>query len=288
VITELMEDWDTTIPLGLSAYGHNSKNNCRDIQTLLSPAPQASGVIANRVNPKGKIPLTAAVMQAAQAREYEDTPASVVLLSDAEETCGLDPGTMGAISDAVRAKARGVVIDGATPSGIVNLSAFATRDTPIVDKEVYWDIRQIGDDGMSDGKSSFQSIGPDISAELPPGRFRVHARYGGAFKYLDIQSNTDESMNVPVIFAAGRLRIRTEAAGAPPAEEVFWSAYPLEGNLEEGKRRDSVISQGSAEFALNEGLYRIKGSLQGHRPVSFDVLLQAGGVSHRTVNFEVE
>jgi len=80
--------------IGLVAYGHNRKGDCSDIEVLVPPATgQMSAVVTavERINPKGKTPLTEAVRQAAIAIRHEENRATVVLVTDGLETCGADP-----------------------------------------------------------------------------------------------------------------------------------------------------------------------------------------------------
>ncbi|GAB4352132.1 MAG: VWA domain-containing protein [Oricola sp.] len=80
--------------LGLIAYGHREKGACSDIEQIVAPAPGTREAIAkavNGLNPKGKTPLTDAVRQAAEAMEYTEEKATVILVTDGIETCGADP-----------------------------------------------------------------------------------------------------------------------------------------------------------------------------------------------------
>jgi Ca-activated chloride channel family protein len=47
------------------------------------------------LGPKGKTPLGDAVRQAAAALQYTEDPATVVLISDGKENCGMDPCALG-------------------------------------------------------------------------------------------------------------------------------------------------------------------------------------------------
>lgn len=82
------------VELGLMAYGHRRKGDCDDIELLVPPATGSSQRVLSAIaglNPVGKTPLTASVMQAANFLKYTESKASVILVSDGEETCGLDP-----------------------------------------------------------------------------------------------------------------------------------------------------------------------------------------------------
>ena len=94
VIGDLMLDWSDKVELGLSAYGHREKGNCSDIETLkpIGPVdPKEVAQIVDAISPKGKTPLTAAVRGAADELRYEENRATIILVSDGEETCGGDP-----------------------------------------------------------------------------------------------------------------------------------------------------------------------------------------------------
>jgi len=94
VMADLVTGWSDDINLGLVAYGHRSEGDCRDIETLIEPGPldRASFIsTVNRIRPKGKTPISAAVQHAAELLSYRDNPATVVLISDGLETCQADP-----------------------------------------------------------------------------------------------------------------------------------------------------------------------------------------------------
>lgn len=93
-IARLMEAWDPDIELGLMAYGHRRKSDCSDIELVLPVSrhpPETVVDAVNRLSAKGKTPLCAAVQQAAEALRYTENRATVILVSDGIETCGMDP-----------------------------------------------------------------------------------------------------------------------------------------------------------------------------------------------------
>ncbi len=88
VVAGLLADMPGDRALGLTAYGHRRKGDCGDIETLVPPAPgTAEAVLAAvmAIKPKGKTPLSAAVLAAAEVLKYEEEPATVVLVSDGRE-----------------------------------------------------------------------------------------------------------------------------------------------------------------------------------------------------------
>jgi Ca-activated chloride channel family protein len=84
--------------LGLMAYGHRSKGDCRDIELMVAPAKGTAKTIGERVAAMrflGKTPLSEAVRQAAEALRYGEEAATVVLITDGLETCKADPCALG-------------------------------------------------------------------------------------------------------------------------------------------------------------------------------------------------
>jgi Ca-activated chloride channel family protein len=82
------------LELGFMAYGHRSKGDCNDIETLVEPAAGTADAIvgaAMALSPKGKTPLSAAVKLAAEQLKYTENKATVVLITDGIETCDADP-----------------------------------------------------------------------------------------------------------------------------------------------------------------------------------------------------
>ncbi|MEM7597199.1 MAG: vWA domain-containing protein [Pseudomonadota bacterium] len=93
-IGDLLGGWTEDRQVGLMAYGHRRRGDCGDIETLVEPQAGTTADIIERVqaiSPRGKTPLTDAVEAAAKALSYEDTAATVVLISDGLESCDRDP-----------------------------------------------------------------------------------------------------------------------------------------------------------------------------------------------------
>ncbi|KMW60582.1 von Willebrand factor type A domain protein [Candidatus Rhodobacter oscarellae] len=98
VIGGLLSELPAEQELGLTAYGHRRKGDCGDIETMIAPGGDQRAAIASAVNaikPKGKTPLSAAVIQAAEALKYTEEAATVILVSDGRETCDFDPCEVG-------------------------------------------------------------------------------------------------------------------------------------------------------------------------------------------------
>jgi Ca-activated chloride channel family protein len=76
--------------VGLPAYGSDSWNQCT-IHPALKPEPNAADRImaaVDALHPAGRMPLTEAEAQAADALDFRTKPDVIVILTDGEETCG--------------------------------------------------------------------------------------------------------------------------------------------------------------------------------------------------------
>ncbi len=98
VIGDLLQSLPGETELGLTVYGHRRKGDCSDIETLILPGGDtraAIGAAVNGIKPKGKTPLSAAVIAAAKALNYTEERATVILVSDGKETCNLNTCEVG-------------------------------------------------------------------------------------------------------------------------------------------------------------------------------------------------
>jgi von Willebrand factor type A domain len=93
VMGEVMKSLDPAVRTGLIAYGHRSKDDCKDIEVVAPVGAERAALVqaVNGLQAKGKTPLTESIRLAvSQFREYEGA-ASVVLVTDGLETCEGDP-----------------------------------------------------------------------------------------------------------------------------------------------------------------------------------------------------
>ena len=93
-LADLVTNWDETKQLGLLAYGHRKKGDCNDIETLVPVGiVDKAGMIStvNKINPKGKTPISASIRMAADELKFTEDNATVILISDGKDTCNADP-----------------------------------------------------------------------------------------------------------------------------------------------------------------------------------------------------
>ncbi len=93
-LNKLVSNWDENKQLGLIAYGHRKKGDCKDIETLVPVGKvnkSSMKAIVNKINPKGKTPISASITMAANELKYTEDNATIILISDGKETCNADP-----------------------------------------------------------------------------------------------------------------------------------------------------------------------------------------------------
>ncbi len=94
VMSRVLGDLDSKANIGVLTYGHRRKGDCGDIETIIPVGPVNQSrymSLINKLSPKGKTPITDAVMKAAAELRFTEEKATVVLISDGLETCNADP-----------------------------------------------------------------------------------------------------------------------------------------------------------------------------------------------------
>ena len=100
VMTELITDWDESVPAGLMIYGHRRKGDCQDIETVALPGQADRQTLISKVQsikPRGKTPITLSLLTAKaqlllhNMGKFPGPKNTLVLVSDGLETCNADP-----------------------------------------------------------------------------------------------------------------------------------------------------------------------------------------------------
>ncbi len=83
--------------IGLVSFGHRRQGDCSDVQVIAPPEPATEQTVTDRIvnpleklNPKGKGPLTAALREAAKTLGKGTGPRSIVLIHDDPDNCQQD------------------------------------------------------------------------------------------------------------------------------------------------------------------------------------------------------
>ncbi len=93
-LKNVVNEWNPSVELGLTVYGHRTKGDCNDIETVI-PVGKVdkkkflSTVMA--IKPKGKTPISRSLRKVAEEIKYTEEKATIILISDGKETCDPDP-----------------------------------------------------------------------------------------------------------------------------------------------------------------------------------------------------
>jgi Ca-activated chloride channel family protein len=94
VLKDVVSKWNSQVELGLSVYGHRSKGDCDDIETIIPVGKvDKKAMIASvmGIQPKGKTPISRSMKKVANELKYTEEKATIILISDGKETCDIDP-----------------------------------------------------------------------------------------------------------------------------------------------------------------------------------------------------
>lgn len=94
VFNDLAETLPDDSKIGLLAYGHHSKNDCKDTELLVPLSPFQADLFRQKVQglqPLGQTPISYSLRQAAENLRGKPGMKSIILISDGEETCKEDP-----------------------------------------------------------------------------------------------------------------------------------------------------------------------------------------------------
>lgn len=90
VMTDLINGLPDSINVGLEVYGHRSKGDCDDIESMVEVGPIDKQGLTDKINsiqPKGKTPIAKSLQMAGEKLSASEDKTTIILVSDGEETC---------------------------------------------------------------------------------------------------------------------------------------------------------------------------------------------------------
>ena len=93
-LKNVVQEWNPDVELGLTVYGHRSKGDCNDIETVIPVGKIDKNKVVSTVmsiKPKGKTPISRSLRKVAEEIKYTEEKATIILISDGKETCDPDP-----------------------------------------------------------------------------------------------------------------------------------------------------------------------------------------------------
>jgi Mg-chelatase subunit ChlD len=107
VMNKLVPELAPEVRVGLTVYGHRRQGDCRDIEVVVPSGSNDRDALLAKIQslqPKGKTPISSAILTAARRLQTKDNETTIVLVSDGIETCGNDPCKVAAQLKATGAK----------------------------------------------------------------------------------------------------------------------------------------------------------------------------------------
>ncbi len=93
-LKNVVKEWNSDVELGLTVYGHRSKGDCNDIETVIPVGKIDKNRVVSTVmdiKPKGKTPISRSLKKVADEIKYTEEKATIILISDGKETCDPNP-----------------------------------------------------------------------------------------------------------------------------------------------------------------------------------------------------
>lgn len=269
-VDSILSKWKPQDRLGLMAYGHRTKGDCKDIELIVPAGSFDAARIKSAVaalNPKGKTPMADSLREAARVMRSTERKATVILVSDGIETCSPDPCKVAADlkKSGVGFVAHVIGFDVTDPVAKSQLQCIA-RETG----GVYLDARNASGLEQALGRAVDATQGASVKTEAPPAKqaedpfkgrnFRGIARLAeGADPISDTKSQVNWS-----IFKPG-------AEGKKGSFVNTFYGVPGAGSLEPGSYvLEVVYGQVTRQFPL---------SVEKGKPAQMDVVLNAAYVT---------
>lgn len=316
VVSDLVGTVDPAMELGLMAYGHRKKGDCEDIELLVPPQKNSAGAILKAVSalePKGKTPLTAAVIQAAKYLRFEEAKASVILVSDGVETCDKDPcmaaEELERLGVDFTCHVIGFDMKPGETSGLECLAKktggmyLGAKDAATLKSSLETAMKQVVKPATTlvvearktSGGDYLEGVGFEVyaegggenamakgtggrwSTEVPKaGKYTISAKFNGKTLELDATLKDGETVTKEVVFAETGIKAVAydKEGGAAFEKEVSWDLY---GSASADGTRSKVAYSYDAQPFLKvpAGSYRIQAT-RGNASASADIEVKEG------------
>jgi len=272
-VDSILSKWKPADRLGLIAYGHRSKGDCRDIEMMVPVSRFDPARIRSAVNglvPKGKTPIADSLRAAASSLRTSEGKGTVVLVSDGIETCVADPCAVAAElkKAGVGFVAHVIGFDVADPAAKAQLQCIARATGG-----VYLDARDAASLENALGRAVEATQGGRVQSEAPQrpveDPYRGKNIRGIARLAAGLDPITDLQLAWLVHKPAGpeKGEYLTRFDGSPFAGEIAPGDYVVEVEYGLVKRLVPVKvergKQAALDVALDAGYVTSEGAIQG-------------------------
>jgi Ca-activated chloride channel family protein len=289
-VDSILSKWKPSDRLGLIAYGHRAKSDCRDIEMVVPVSRFDPSRITSAVNalvPKGKTPIADSLRAAAASLRTTDGKGTIVLVSDGIETCVADPCAVAAElkKAGVGLVAHVIGFDVADPAAKAQLQCIARATGG-----VYLDARDASGLEKALGRAVEATQGVRVQTEAParpvedPYRGKTIRGVARLAAGLDPISDPELGWLVHRPASVGKGEYVTRFDGSPFSGEIAPADYVVE--VEYGLvKRDVPVKvergrQAVLDVVLDAGYVTSEGAILGGGSkvddVSWEVLDRSG------------
>lgn len=109
-LARVLPDLPEARVMGLVTYGAGQETSCDTVRLRVAPMPQSKEPIMaaiGQLSPSGGTPLAEAVRTAADILQHREKPATLVVLTDGEDTCG---GAVCRVAETLRSEGRDTIV----------------------------------------------------------------------------------------------------------------------------------------------------------------------------------
>ena len=287
VMAELVAELPEDVNVGLTVYGHRRKADCRDIEMIMPVQRLNAGALTSKIQaiqPKGKTPIGATLLQIAETLKNQPGEKVIVLVTDGLESCDQDPCKV-----ARQLKAAGVITrihivgfdlkgdalaklkcitdpSGGLLVGANNAAELKSALSEVVAATLPNNLLVTGVDANDKGlyitvqvsqgqKPIIKRSGHNLRFSLPEGTYSLDVRYAAIDQSVSLDNVrvfNDRLTQKKVVFAQSKLKIKSLDANN---KLLYSSAVVFEAGT------DKLVKKGSGRghsFTLVPGVYDIK------------------------------
>ncbi|MBW1848060.1 MAG: VWA domain-containing protein [Deltaproteobacteria bacterium] len=250
-IEKLLKGWDSNILLGIITYGHRAKGDCKDIESIVPLGKMNTKAVMstiNKINPKGKTPLSSAVKLAAEQLKYIEDKATVILVSDGRETCNADP------------------------------CALATE---LEKKGIDFTVHVIGFDMTEEEQAQLTCLAKNTGGKFysADNANELHQALIKSAKMIAQPKPKKEKKNITGL----KLQAVLTQGGEPIKRDMVWHVYEAEKDAKGNRKKITHTQHAIPLFRLNAGKYYV---LAKHGNTFAETLVEVnkGKLTEQTVN----
>lgn len=234
VTHELIGSWDTRLNVGLTAYGHRQSKDCNDIEAVvpLGPLnPESFNAAVDRLKPKGKTPLSAAIKNAADQLGYAQRKSTIIVISDGIENCGGDPCAV-----AAELEKKGIEFT-AHVVGLGSISAAESKELACIAEKTGGEYR-----GAKDAAALKEALGGLVQQVEQQGGLREPIVGASGASLRQLPEETSGNVRIVAVRTPGGVPLKT-----------VWRIR----NADKSKQVGVADGRQSASFSLPPGQYRL-------------------------------